>query len=1042
MLPILECGDFNAEPPPSLSCVSVSRNGSPIRNCASPVTEKSSSSHRAVATLPRASSPTIVNDEASSAPASSLPSANCSRPTTAAGWTSVKSPTWQHQGASPRNSTGALFLSAVVHSGTTTTLAAVHLPSHSSVRTAPAHLHDPTTSFSKKPHAEASSAPNAGFPDPISAATGELLAAAAARLHQQGSQEPLASFRPQQQQQVHQQQSQQQNRRGLEPFRGPSPPPAGASAQQHPGGYLTSLGVAGGGPVVSWDAPGREHHAHSTAGFRAAAPSALNIGMLGSGLPLPYSDVRRQVGARRMPSVVLESPSRRPLPSREATISPVAPGPGGRSPSRLGEFVASPQHPQPHPISGALALAPLSSPFTSSPHALSCCYDGDSSGNNTEPGVAGGHGSPHQRQQFTPTTVSFARPAPLTLQPVHLRQRGGATALGFSATMSAPLPSVPVTASNTATSGVTCANTVHQPRATLPSWGINRPAHGSPPPVEPEVPDQGLGLWNQGTVSVRVATVIPTLSVERSDNLKTGLTHVLQTQHMRLNAGGNDGGGAGTVGAAHGGSATATAAGTSGGSFAKSSSVELSGSLRHHPQLQQLLQQHRHPKHDKLLQQQLEQEQAQLMHHHHEQPKLPEESPGLIVRSMSLVVMPSMLRFTPLPHAQAAAPLPGSPKARSVIVAHRASAVSNGLHSRPSTSPTTSPSRSPPRSPCRSPPRSPGRHTQCGAPPSAAETVASTQQTPADEAAGVEMSITAGDIDPTVLAVQATASTASLQQQTCPQDLQQLEEQSLQHVRGPHGGPYPNNPNGGAAAAAGSSSSATAALQLLHADTGTPQGGNTDSGEARPSPGKPLAAPLPLHPAPALGATLRKPLPHSAASAPILPAGPTATSPTHLGSYMSGAARSGPGMCVSAPDAREGLSGHPLGQRMASKENGGLMLLKMHSQNQQRLQQHLLQQQLQQQLKDLEAEAAETEAEALIGSQTFSLRRTAYNDWVEGMPLKGTRRGAPNSGGVVAGGVEGKAVVLKKQPLERGSAPFFKQAERKPLLGGDMLHVS
>ncbi|GIL47452.1 hypothetical protein Vafri_4272 [Volvox africanus] len=1036
MLPILECGDFNAEPPPSLSCVSISRNGSPVRNCASPVTEKSSSSHRAVATLPRASSPTLVNDEASSAPASSLPSANCSRPTTAAGWTSVTGPTWQHQGASPRNSTGALFLSAVVHSGTTTTLAAVHLPSHSSERTAP------TTSFSKKPHAEGSSAPNARFTDPISAATGELLAAAAARLHQQGSQEPLPSFRQQQPQQLQQQQSQQQqNRRGLEPFRGPSPPPAGASAQQHSGGYLASLGGAGGVPVVSWDTPGREHQTHSTAGFRAAAPSALNIGMLGTALPLPYSDVRRQLGARRMPSVVLESPSRRPLPSREATISPVAPGPGGRSPSRLGESMASPQHPHPHPISGALALAPLSSPFTSSPHALSCCYDGDSSGNNTEAGVAGGHGSPHQRQQFTPTTVSFARPAPLTLQPVHLRPRGGATALGFSATMSAPLLSVPATASNTPAAGTTCANTVQQHRATLPSWGINRPAHGSPPPVDPEVTDQGLGLWNQGTVSVRVATVIPTLSVERGDNLKTGLAHILHTQHVRLNAGGNGGGSGGTVSVAHGGSATATAtatAGTSVGSFAKNSSVDLTGSLRHHPQLQHLLQQHRHPKHDKLLQQQSEQEQAQLIHHHQEQPQFPEESPGMIVRSMSLVVMPNMPRFTPLPQAQAAAQLPGSPKARSAVAAHRATAVSNGLQSRPSTSPSTSPSRSPPRSPCRSPPRSPGRHTQCEAPPSAAEMAVTTgtQQTRPDEAAGAEMNIADGYIDSTVLAIQATTSNSSLQQQSRPQDLQQLEEQSLQHVRGPHGWPSPNNQSGGAATAAGSSSSATVAL---HADTGTQPGGNTDSGEARQSPGKPLA--MPLHPAPAPGATLRKPLPHSAAHAPNLPPSINATSPTHLGGYMPGPARSGPGMCVSALDGREGLSGHPLGQRMSYKENGGLMLLKMHSQNQQRLQQHLLQQQLHQQLKDLEAETAETEAEALISSQTFSLRRTAYNDWVEGMPLKGTRRGAASMGGVVASGVEGKAVVLKKQPPERGSAPFLKQAERKPLSGDDVLHV-
>ncbi|GIL70329.1 hypothetical protein Vretimale_3451 [Volvox reticuliferus] len=1035
MLPILEGEDFNAEPVPSLGCVSVSRNGSPLRDCVSPVTEKSSPSRCASVTLQRASSPTIVDNEAASAPASSLPSANCSRPTTAAGWTSVKSPTWQRQGASPA---GALFLSAVVHSGTTTTLAAVQLPSHSSLPTAPGRLQDPAATFSKKLHADASLAPNARTPDPISAATSELLAAAAMRLSQQASQEPLPSFRPQQLQQLHQQPpAPQQNSRGPEPFRGPSPPPAAASAQQHPGPHLTGLGGAGGGSGVLWDTPGREQQTSSNAGFKAAAPPALNIGMLASGLLLQHNDVRRQLGARRMPSVVLESPSRRPLPSREVTITPVVPGTVGRSPSRLGDSAASPQHPQPHPISGALALAPLPSSFTSSPHAISCCYEGDSFGNNTEAGVGGGHGSHNQRQQFTPTTVSFARPAPLTLQPVHLRQRGGPTTLGFSATMSAPLPSVPLTAPNTAPGGTTCASTAQHHRATLPSWGSNRPAHGSPPSVDSEVPDQGLGLWNQGTVSVRVATVIQTLLVERNDNPKTGLTHVLHTQHMRLNAGGN-GGGSGIVGA-HGGSAATTALGTSAGALASSSSVDLTGSLRNHPQFQQFLQQHRHPKYDKLSQQQSEQEQAHLPHHQ-EQPQSPEESPGLIVRSMSLVVMPSMPRFTPLPQAQAAGPLLGSPKARSAVAAHRASAVSNGLQSRPSTSPPTSPSRSPPRSPCRSPPRSPGRQTQCGGPPSAAATVAATGTQPAapDVAAAAGVGIAAGDIEPTVLAVQPIASTSLPQKQRGPQDQQQPEDTSPQHVC-QHRGPNPDNPSDGIPAAAGSNS--TAAPPPSQADTGPPQGSSTDSGEARHSPGNPMAASLPLHPPPALGPTLHKTLLHSAAHAPILLASASPTGPAHLGSYIFGGARNGAGMCVSAADGREGLPGHPLGRRMASKENGGQMLLKMHSQNQQRLQQQLLQRQLQQQLQDLEAEAAETEAEALIGSQTFSLRRTAYNDWVEGMPLKGTRRSAASIGGVVAGGVEGKAVVLKKQPPERGSALFLKQADRKPLLGGDVLHV-
>ncbi|GFR46500.1 hypothetical protein Agub_g8080 [Astrephomene gubernaculifera] len=70
----------------------------------------------------------------------------------------------------------------------------------------------------------------------------------------------------------------------------------------------------------------------------------------------------------------------------------------------------------------------------------------------------------------------------------------------------------------------------------------------------------------------------------------------------------------------------------------------------------------------------------------------------------------------------------------------------------------------------------------------------------------------------------------------------------------------------------------------------------------------------------------------------------------------------------------------------------------------------------------------------------FSLRRTVYYDWVESTPLA-ERLGAGNVGGVIANGLEGKALVLKRQLPDRSSPVYFKPAYQKPLLGGDVLHV-
>ncbi|EFJ50765.1 hypothetical protein VOLCADRAFT_88619 [Volvox carteri f. nagariensis] len=222
-----------------------------------------------------------------------------------------------------------------------------------------------------------------------------------------------------------------------------------------------------------------------------------------------------------------------------------------------------------------------------------------------------------------------------------------------------------------------------------------------------------------------------------------------------------------------------------------------------------------------------------------------------------------------------------------------------------------------------------------------------------------------------------------------------------------------------------------------------PNGVNTDSGSGGSgtmhSPGKAAAASP-------LGTSLQRPLPYSAAadspkSPTVAHASTSSSSAVARGAASHGSGASGRGHDAPAVGRSPSRLMAP-GTGSAWKENGGLALLNLHGHQQHLLQQHL--QELGAKAKAGAVVEAEAEAEAaLAAAQTFSLRRTAYNDWVDGIPLADARRGATNMGvgGVVASGLEGKAVVLKKQPPERGTALYFKPSNRKPLLGGDILHV-
>ncbi|GLC44171.1 hypothetical protein PLESTB_000900500 [Pleodorina starrii] len=1095
-----EDGAHNAAPVEA-SCVS---HSSPAPDRPPPSSENYIAGRRGSRSQRRASSPpTALGDEASSAPASSLPSVNCSRPITAADWatpstaTSITAQgTWQPAGPGLAAPGPPPFLSAVVHSGTTTTLGGGMPPIGTSPwRSSSGHVYG----ASALPTAESATAGDAvtasdsGALPPPPGPTTDLLTAAAARLIRQKTQpsHPCPSPPPQQQPQ----QQQRQQRRGPEQQQGhPGPcreasPPA-PQAGSHPTMAATPGVVSAAGlaldVTVPWDAgrlsPAAAPPSSTAGGGGGVGSSAGSPSLLANELLLPYMDVLgsgRQLGARRVPSVVLEPSSRRLPASREAA-APMTPSGRPRSPGRLWGDGASPsQHAHPGSsaaAAAAFALAPLPSPFASHPSSAAAAARADYDEGGAD--AAGRGQSPHQRKRYSATTVSFTRPSTVTFQPItaKLRSPTGAPA-AVTASASAPLPSAaPPPAPLAAAAATAPASPQKSPQRTSfpPFWGY-RPTRGSSPRRDADGSDQGLGLWHHhNAMAVRVTTVVPTLAdIERADTPNAGLTHVVHNQHMRhsalaASASAARGGSGGGLGAHFGGGGGGSCGGSPLGGMSMSCSVDLTGSLRRNPQFQQYLQQHRQHKMHVRQQQQQQQQPQEQQQQQEQQDQLPSPPPPQqpqngqgpqqrqpprqpqqpsLSRSMSVVLLPSMPRFTPLPQLQVQPPTAagthGSPHARQ----HRRPSVlgSAGADSRPSTSPPSpqhsrSPLRSPAaRSPSRSPPRSPGRNSPTegvagtGMPqPAPAPAVAAVSE-PA--AASTGTSGTAGAAGAHAAEVGALLERSRQGDHTHggqPQPHPQGNAGQQQPVAGKSAGSSgsTSRPADMAAAAAAAPPPPAATASLPDVDSGAADGG--DGGEARRALGK--AAPPPQgH---------RKLLPYSAAETPILTVGSHSPKLPSHGGLMYGTLSS----------SREGLPGRSPGRRMpgspGAKEYGGLVLLAMHPQQHKHQLQHQ-HQLLQQQLQRLEAET---------GASTFSLRRTAYDDWVEGAPLVerrgggggggggagaggGGNGGGGGGGGVVAGGLEGKAVVLRRQPLERGAALYFQPANRKPLLGGDVLHV-